>query len=253
LKIQFSQFSQFITPTAPYILYWHEASNTMQLGKWGEHITAANYQSKMLCFKFGGVVGMDLNGIGAFTTDVIKFNPMTTPASVTNDWDTVPVYASTDYPKNVSDNTYHTAANVKAGKGDPCKLVGLTIAQIKAGAIDNGKYRLPTNADNQDFIGTTDRKPAGSAYFIYTPNGENAANPAVATFPLGTAQGASLPCAGARNIYGEVYSQGSYGHYWSSTASSGTAAYDIFLYGSNASPSNSGTLLNAFPVRCVPQ
>jgi hypothetical protein len=226
----------------------------MRLGTWGNQITAANYQSKMLCFKFGSVVGMDLN-TGAFTTANIKFNPMTTPASVTN-WATVPLYANADYTAgvtNISASNWHNVANMKAGKGDPCKLVGLTVEQIRAGSIDNGEYRLPTNADNQSFVGSASTQDTGSAYYSWTTNGSNATNPGVGTILLGTAKGARLPALGVREE--GMYFQGTHGYYLSSMSSSSTNRYCLFANPTGVTPAaehaNYASL--AFAVRCVPQ
>jgi hypothetical protein len=258
-RAQFSQFLNF-TPVAPYILYWHAASGTMQLGKWGEHITAANYQSKMLCFKFGSVVGMDWNG--DFTTANIKFNPMTTPSSVTNDWATVPYYSTADWNagrKDVSASTYHTAANVKAGKGDPCKLVGMTVTDIRNGATDNHAWRLPLRENNQTFVGSSTNQFAGSDYYIWTPNGENATNPGVGILHKGTANDAQLPAAGLR-MYGtgEVIESGIAGRYWNSEITLDEAAV---LHGYRFAFDSASVQLfghshatdMAFAVRCVPQ
>jgi hypothetical protein len=209
----------------------------------------------MLCFKFGSVVGVDLNG--NFTTDNIKFNPMTNPASVTNDWATVPYYSNADLNAgitNVSVDAYHHKTNVLAGRGDPCKLVGLTITQIRAGTIDNGKYRLPTHADNVTFVGSPESQEPGSEYFIYTPNGTNAENPAVATFPLGETKGAQLPAVGrggyndgsVTSATGALYSTshiGSDGHF-------NYLRFDPTILWVNNNGTYSGA---AFPVRCVPQ
>jgi uncharacterized protein (TIGR02145 family) len=223
----------------------------MQLGAWGDQITAANYKTKMLCFKFGSVVGMDLNST-AFSTANIKFNPMTTPSSVTN-WATVPVYVSTDYLKNVSDASYHYKANVLAGKGDPCKLVGLTIAQIKAGAIDNRSYRLPTRVDNSDFVGSGGLQEPGSEYYTWTPNGENATNPSVGTILKGTANGAQFPASGYRSVEGEVWDQGRASFFWTSRLYDETSAHHMYIGREYVQTSAYTAFQYGHPVRCVPQ
>jgi hypothetical protein len=252
LKIQFSQFLMptLTNPTAPYILYFDAASNTMQLGAWGNQITAANYQSKMLWFKFGGVVGFDLNDT-AFSTDVIRFNPMSTPASITN-WASVPFYTTEDWDadrKDVSASTYHHKTNVLAGKGDPCKLVGLTIKQIQAGTVDNGRFRLPTLKENQDFVGSPDNQTTGSAYYSWTTG-----SPGVGTMYLGTAKGFQLPTPGHYLNDGTVDFKGSHGIYWSSTASSTVLrGYCLFVNSNYISSSYWELVGRGFSVRCVPQ
>jgi hypothetical protein len=257
--LQFSQFlkTNIINPTHPYILYWDATTNTMQLGTWGEHITAANYQSKMLCFKFGSVVGMDLNGT-AFSTANIKFNPtvgVTITGYGTNstngEANMVPGFTAADYTagiRNVSATTYHHKTNVLAGKGDPCKLVGMTVTDIRNGATDNHAWRLPTNKENQDFVGSPDYQATGSAYFVYTTG-----TPAVGTFPSGTANGAKLPAAGWRNFSsGNVGAAGINGFYWSST-SHGTYANELLFVTTEIRPSHTNAFAHGFAVRCVPQ
>ena len=59
--------------------------------------------------------------------------------------------------------SFHTAANLQQGRGDPCRLVGYTVQQIRteldAGRrIDNGQWRLPTDAENRAFINTTQNR-----------------------------------------------------------------------------------------------
>jgi uncharacterized protein (TIGR02145 family) len=265
--LQFSQLLvNLIEPTAPYILYWDATTGTMQLGKWSNQITAANYKTTMLVFKFGGVVGMDLNGT-TFALSNIKFNP-TVDVSITG-WgvietngeaNMVPGFTAADYTagiRNVSATTYHKIANVKEGKGDPCKLVGLTIEQIKAGVIDNGQWRLPTNIENQSFVGSSANQSAGSAYYTYTANAADSTNPAVCTFSAGTANGAQLPAAGYRfRNSGGISNLGDRGFYWSSEPYSGSGGYSLVLHDTTVFPSNADTYHRygmAMSVRCVPQ
>jgi hypothetical protein len=227
----------------------------MQLGKWGEHITKDNYQSKMLVFKFGGVVGMDWNG--DFTTANIKFNP-TVAVTLTDDYSTVPSYSTADWNanrKDVSASTYHNLANIKAGKGDPCKLIGLTVAQIKAGQIDSKAWRLPTMEDNQKFVGSEIAQPDGEGNYIWTPNGENATNPPVGTVLNGTANGAVLPVVGWRSPdpSGAVSAQGIHGHFWSSTPMDDSNGHRLYWWAGYINPSYGSVYTHGYPVRCVPQ
>ncbi|MBQ6436283.1 hypothetical protein IJJ27_01820, partial [bacterium] len=50
---------------------------------------------------------------------------------------------------------------------------------------------------------------------------------------------------------GTLYGQGSYGTYWSSSASSGTNAYTLYFYVNSVSPSSSSNKHNGFAVRCI--
>ena len=64
----------------------------------------------------------------------------------------------------------------------------------------------------------------------------------------------SLPYAFSR--FGLVYGTsmryvGGNGHWWSSTASSGSYGYDLYLHGSSLYPAHSSSRLSGFSVRCV--
>jgi hypothetical protein len=217
----------------------------MRLGTWGNQITAANYQSKMLWFKHGGIVGVNMTG--DFATSTVNFNPMTNPGDVTNDWATVPYYATTDYPKNVSDATYHYKANVLAGKGDPCKLVGLTIKQIQAGTIDNGRFRLPTSDENVEMAGgLANLSPPTAGKYVWT-----AGTPPVATFPTPEPD-IVLPATGYFNENGIITYANQWGACLSSSASA-TAGYHIDYYKTAVRPSDSNNSSYGLSVRCVPQ
>jgi hypothetical protein len=254
--------------TFPYIWYWDEASQTMQVGAWGDALDATNYASTMLFFKFGGVVGFTNNGENgdAFDISSIIFNPSLTEitgygssgnASALPD---VPSFTVTDYDngiRDVSSDTYHTLANVKAGKGDPCKLVGLTVAQIQAGVYDSGLYRLPTNAENQTFFGSSSDSNSETydpTYTTWTANQANAADPGTRTFHKSDPANAVLPATGSRNTFGgTVDTRGTIGYWWTSTPQSSTGGYDLVFTGTYIHPSSSYFYGSGFAVRCVPQ
>ncbi|MDR2968780.1 MAG: fibronectin type III domain-containing protein [Tannerellaceae bacterium] len=112
-----------------------------------------------LHFKFGSVVGNMVTPIAWSLTQNVLWSPVT----ITN-WASIPFYAESDYPKTITRaDGYHTIDNVKAGKGDPCRLVGLDLEKIKDtnansltnSDIDNGTWRLPTNDENEAFSGYT--------------------------------------------------------------------------------------------------
>ncbi|MDR1671280.1 MAG: fibrobacter succinogenes major paralogous domain-containing protein [Alistipes sp.] len=144
-------------------------------------------------------------------------------------------------------------ANVKAGKGDPCKLVGLTVAQIQAGVIDNNTYRLPTNTENQTFFGTS-TNTNDATYSTWTANQANEASPGTRTFLKSTPANAVLPAAGYRSYSsGGVNNRGTRGFYWSSTPLDGTNGYMLLFYNTNVYPSNYTNYGAGNAVRCVPQ
>jgi hypothetical protein len=168
-------------------------------------------RSKLAYFKAGGVIGVNRTGTD-YATNVIEFNPSTLAAGtyITN-YESIPYYGMNGDDNginNVSTATYHTAANIAKGKGDPCKLAGLTVTEIQAGKIDNGLWRLPTHSENMAFSGG-----ANSSSYSGTGFDTNG----VGWFNSDTAQGVSLPATGSRQTYGSPENYGYSGSYWSST------------------------------------
>jgi hypothetical protein len=222
-----------------------------------------------LFFKFGSVVGIysahaairtlpDTNVDSFESANDVAWDPTGAVTSNANaGWSTVPSYVAADYPKTVTpESGYHTIANVKAGKGDPCRLVGLDLARIKSTAagsltaadIDNGKWRLPTPAEKQAFSG---RETNGDYTEHYTTlNGVKGA-----MFPNTTIGDATtfLPANGQRynNSTGNMNMNG---YYWSMTPDSDTYGGRMYFNAGLISPS-SGTNVYAygFGVRCVRQ
>ncbi|MDR1671542.1 MAG: hypothetical protein LBR57_03385 [Alistipes sp.] len=234
---------------------------TLEVGTWGDQVTASNYASVMAFFKFGGVVGFDLTG--NFTSGqmtAVKFNPTNTTWTSYGDNTTsgtgiIPGYTYSSSILDVSASTYHNSTNVPLGKGDPCRLVGLTVAQIKAGSIDSGQYRLPTLSENQAFLGSTSNQSAGSAYYTVS-GGWSSSDPGIGTFPAGNSPGTLLPAAGFRSsISGSAGFQGTDGYYWSSTVRDSTYGYILFFISSIVSTSNNSydSYAEGYAVRCVRQ
>ncbi len=205
----------------------------------------------MVFAQFGSTVGF-LNNNNAWATNgsQIVFNPTSkTNATMgeaygtaipnwSNYGGTKPGTYSTADDGYIS-NTVHTQTNVQAGFGDICKLAGLTAAQVKAGTVDNGKYRLPTDAENNtdygsgtQFIGTQGTSGRG---LQKTGN--------TATF---------LPAAGFRSTLGATGDVYSLGYYWSSRPYSDTNGYRL-SFNTSVTPSNNGDARYGFPIRCVPQ
>ncbi len=168
----------------------------LKVGKWGTNVNSID---KMPYFKFGGIVGIapeTTSDTFDAATD-IAYNPSdVVPAGTANEgWLTIPQYVNADFVAgklNVSDPEYHNLDNVKAGKGDPCKLAGLSIDDIKKGKIDNKQWRLPTVYENIYFVNGTDTKlpnTNGTPVANYNPNTywttwrtETAADPGVANY-----------------------------------------------------------------------
>lgn len=202
-----------------------------------------------LYFKFGSTVGL-YSGNGttvklpavsngdAFDAGDVAFNPTTTAITT---YSTVP-YSTT------SVTGLNTVAEVQAGRGDPCRLIGLTADEIKNATSDsqvnNGKWRLPRNNEHSGF--TT----ANSVW--YTNGNTFAGSVAGREFNDLPAGSNFLPAAGARGSSGSVHGQGSHAFYWSSEAVNGTNSYYLSFHSSSAGPGSAGYRnIDGFPVRCV--
>jgi hypothetical protein len=234
------------------------ALNSRITWKDGKYALTTDPTDAGLYFRFGSVAGI-YSGNGAvqtlpgtnddaFDAGDVAWNPV-----AFTDWAGVP------YSTNVTiDKAYHTAANVKTGKGDPCRLVGLDLNKIQntaagsltAADIDNGTWRLPTNAENQSFSGYT-----SSA--ITTAHWTTIGGVKGGMFPDATDGSAEtfLPAAGLRDSSGSgaVYNQGSDGYYWSSTPLNATGGYSLDFSGKGVYPQDYCNYAYGFSVRCVRQ
>jgi hypothetical protein len=220
----------------------------MQLGKWTTQGGAAN-MSNLLYFKLGGVVGFTNivapNGTAWPGADAVKFNPVT-GSPVYTAYTSIPYWNGTDFSDGyISTNAYHKTDNVLAGRGDPCKLIGLTVEQIRAGTIDNLKWRLPKEAENVVY----------TASVVYvTGDGWVKGTTPTAGIHSGVIGTSFLPAAG--EWLGSVTSNiGWGGYWWTSRASSATLGYRLyFISGDTVSSSASGATSSiGYSVRCVPQ
>jgi len=232
-----------------------------------------------LYFKFGSVVAV-FSGSGSNTQVLPGANTSTFNASIHIPWQLLSSVAGTDstgwatipfvgtHPSSI-DDSFHTAANVKAGLGDPCRLVGLDLDYIKntmttsetdRSKYDNGIWRLPTDVENGQFTAAA----TGSGHWW---TGSGGANPSPfgplivgSEFPNRNTSGSSkfLPANGWRIFdTGTVTGIQAQGRYWGSRtvlfSGSGTG---------NALGFNSGSVTTAlqgydykfgFGVRCVRQ
>ncbi|MGL5980472.1 MAG: hypothetical protein ACRCZY_06280 [Phocaeicola sp.] len=143
----------------------------------------------------------------------------------------------------------HTAANLKAGMGDPCKLVGFTQKniedEINSGRVpDNRKWRTPTTAENTTF---------GATYSNWTTaSGINGCYLGPGATTTGTG-GEFFPASGRRNRNdGALNEQGTNGYSWSCTPYEADNGY-ILVVGSSYVLPEFYFQAYGFPVRCVPQ
>jgi hypothetical protein len=204
-----------------------------------------------LYFMFGGVAGI-FTGTGAVATrpgtgerDTFDAGDVAWSPVAVNVWDDIPMYDG--WPSREVDAAYHTAANVKAGKGDPCRLVGLDLNHIAttdagsltAAQIDNGIWRLPTRDENGAFVGIYD----SPAYWRSLDGVNGYGFPGDDTF---------LPIVGYR-LNGTVTSQDLSGFYWSSTARDGGTGYNLFFLPTGVYSLNDIEYGVGFSIRCVRQ
>ncbi len=147
-----------------------DSQGKLNIGQFGKEVDPDN----MMFFKFGSVIGMTNDGTPwQLDLSQIKFNPSNLSINSANG--DIRIFSSgsgKDLPSipcvndlidtlthNISSSLYHNASNIKSqGKGDPCKLIGLSANEIKnmseadLDAYQSG-YRLPTHNENIDFIG----------------------------------------------------------------------------------------------------
>jgi hypothetical protein len=225
------------------IIYWDSASSTMQVGKWTTQGGKAN-NSNQLFFKFGSVVGSTNVAVPDETpwpgASAIKFNPVTGAPSYATYTDIPYWNGSVTTDGYISSSSYHTLANVKAGRGDPCKLVGLTVAQIQAGTYDNGLYRLPTSAENAGFENPT----------YIAGNGWTTGTTPTAGIRVGSDNTTFLPASGYIS-YGATYFVGLYGYYWSSKPGDDTSGYSLYFLNGRVETESTLYARTGFAVRCV--
>ncbi len=255
---------------APYILYV-DTDGTLVAGAWGNKLSLAN----ILYFKFGSVIGLVGGAKGhAYTSADIAFNPTNLPS--TWSYATIPGYTgtsadlvgTTDY---YASDTYNTFANLQAGKGDPCRLVGKTAAEIKEMTEQeflayNSGFRMMSTADAATLAGTTGNDTGRTDHIFVSPA------PTAIT-------GAVLPHSGSEPynvskffpVAGYYGTGGSFnyvdlpgvtwrsGRYWLSSAVAGATQYGYsMVFGGDdednvmgLNPRKTNNPIQSFPVRCV--
>ncbi|MGL5937287.1 MAG: InlB B-repeat-containing protein [Phocaeicola sp.] len=190
-------------------------------------------------FQFGSIVAWDnKDGITAAN---IQFNPSNLDIPSWNSSWTV----GDTFPE-------HVVGNLKAGKGDPCRLVGFSQKYIKeelesGRTPDNGKWFMPTNDQNKDFSKVGNR----SNWTVL--EGINGYYFGSGATPTGT-DGEFMPAAGTRKGHtGEFAYLGTYGYYESNSLKTSIAAYCLH-FTKDGVPLDSGISQSyGTSVRCVPQ
>lgn len=252
-------------------LLYFKSDGTLSIGRWGT-VT----QNNIAQFKFGSVIGFT-NTSTSDTWDAgdVKFN--TTGATTYGAYINVPFANFTTGRMNVSEGSYHNGVNVKLGKGDPCKLVGLTGAQVQSMTVAqldayNSGWRLPTDNDWLDFIGTPTSwysNTLGSNtlyqsscnYWGAAPNGLGSGcwfpipgdrNATTGRTIRNTSPSGYIPAAGYRDLDGSTLYVGSFCNYWSGSS------YNTYGFQPNINSTVANTHIGSnfaygFPVRCVRQ
>lgn len=102
-------------------------------------VIAMSSGSTMQNYQMGGPTFQDHQ----YGPAAVFFNPSN--VDVAGPWNCVPSAPMESTPLRITpESGYHTLSNILGGRGDACRLVGLTIAEIKGGQIDNKQWRLPT-------------------------------------------------------------------------------------------------------------
>lgn len=201
-----------------------------------------------LYFKWGSVVGL-YNAGGAnsrlpgavadnFSLDDIAFNPM--KANTVTDWQSVPY--------TTASTLAHDLYKVREGLGDPCKLVGYTVAQVKSNNFDNKTWRMPTQQENFDFLSTQS--------YWGTKDGVNGIYGSWSN-TFGYQSGSFMPSSGWRtSADGSRYYAAEKPVYWSSTAGTNPNTGSAWEYTTTGPSFNLKANYDrgyAFPIRCVRQ
>lgn len=180
-------------------------------------------------FQFGSVIAWYYGNTGN-----ADYNPSTMGSSAWNDeW---------------KSNAAHTLDNLRQGKGDPCRLVGYPVSEIKAklntGNIpDNGIWRTPTNTENNAFA---------TSYSNWTTNEGGKGRFFRTEFDKSGTGGYFLPAAGHHN-YGSMYLHINIsGHYWSNTSYE-DSGYSLYFDSDRVVPQSLSTQAIGCSVRCVRQ
>jgi hypothetical protein len=226
-----------------------------------------------LYFKFGSVVGiytdhgavasLPTTGTGFDTFEAANDIAWTPTGNLTGNaeegWAKIPCYTPDDFtlsPNTVTPDAYHNIPNVKAGKGDPCRLVELDLDKIKktdaskltTEDIDNGKWRLPTVDENKAFAGreVTATYSAHWTTLNEVPGG---------MFPNTTLGDITtyLPAVGRRATNTGKIASKTLGVYWASMPSNATWGYELHFESQSIQPLRTGMIDDGFTVRCVRQ
>lgn len=177
-----------------------------------------------VCFRYGSVVALSSTATaGAFNpaTDILWMPEATKNNTTIASWDDVRYLTSEDVS-----GTTHTLGNIKQGKGDPCRLVGLSDSEILADKIDNELWRLPTKSEMQWLVTAQNSVADLRGFYSFST--------------------LLTPFNGYRSETGEmVPSNTTSGYYWSATAA------NSFTFTANTPAIATDNPMKAYSVRCI--
>ncbi len=266
----------------PYIIYVDGSGTnaTLRLGGW--HGDGKVHAYNIAYFKFGSTVAINkqYSSTDSFASGYVTFNPISATHTITG-WATIPYYVSTHgdgnagasspYKAVTPESGYITTNNLKWGKGDPCRLIGLSAAdamdRARRGVLINynSGWRLPTALENYQFVGVTPPIPGTpdiGDYWENSSRGYWTNGPSSGPVPLYggyfpvsanstvNTSGNFLPAAGAWSN-GSFSNRNSNGYYWSSTAYNNNTGHLLSFSSGGVSPAASDAYAIATPVRCV--
>ena len=243
----------------------------------GRYVITYDPRDAGLYFKYGSVAGIfsaagqnqtlntsPIPAVPAFALSDVAWCP-----SIVTDWAGIPGVANGVIV--TIDAVFHNEVNVKAGLGDPCRLVDLNLAYIAATSagsltrddIDNGVWRLPTPQENIDFSGGIQgiiSLSPGDWWWNANAIGNISFGVAGGEFPKINTGGMSkfLPAAGSRyNVSGAVQNQGIWGTYLSNEAiidTYSTVGPDLLDFSNTQLRNNlTKSAQYGYSVRCVKQ
>jgi hypothetical protein len=243
-----------LIPRPPYILHL-TANGRLAAGQWNDGTTGSVIQDNILYFKQGALVGFttpssladETSWYSAFPKTTF-YNPSDKPTSTFSSYyKTVPQYDYTTGEKDISTDAYNTHDGMKAGYGDPCRLIGLTAAEAQAMAAAgtlttyNSGFRSPKRAEvianwaNKNSTTWTTINGRGGRWLNSEPN--------VTSF---------LPAAGDRSAApikeGAVEDVGVAGGWWTANVSYG--AYVVYFTDTGSEVSDAPDKYG-FSVRCL--
>jgi hypothetical protein len=196
---------------------------------------------------------------------ITGYAPAPYDAATSNALPYIPGYVAADYPKDIKISSgYVTVANLRAGKGDPCTLVGYTAEQLRGmtdaqlqAVLDNSKFHMATAAECYEFAGITERRMGVLSHWTDLTGGA-VPLPSIAKYPVvdgGTwpKDSFKMPALGGRNnATGKATSVNTRVHYWVAEVSpDGNKPLQFYASYNDVNPVVGEVYSSGFNVRCL--